>query len=149
MIWFLIWELHFILGNGFVSTEYDDGGWDVNRNNVRGRGPRGRGRGRSFRGRGRGGYNGTPDIQQDGGYNQEAPFQSRGMCKYLMFILLLRATCVNRMVIWLMHQLSELKFSSFIYNARFIFLLSWISIKFLNGHAGVMILRKKEGCSYK
>ncbi|EXB81515.1 Alba-like protein C9orf23-like protein [Morus notabilis] len=65
-------------GNGFVSAEYDDGGWDVNRNNVRGRGPRGRGRGRSFRGRGRGGYNGTPDIQQDGGYNQEAPFQGRG-----------------------------------------------------------------------
>ena len=56
----------------------------MSRNNTRGRGPRGRGRGRSSRGRGRGGYNGPPiDSQQDGGYNQEAPVQSRGMCANL------------------------------------------------------------------
>lgn len=77
-----MWLLHFISGNGFVPSEYEDGGWDMHRNNARGRGPRGRGRGRSFRGRGRGGYNGTPaDVQQDGGYNHEAPYQGRGMCK--------------------------------------------------------------------
>ncbi|KAE8690327.1 hypothetical protein F3Y22_tig00110895pilonHSYRG00066 [Hibiscus syriacus] len=59
-------------GNGFVSTEYEDGGWDRFRGYARGRG---RGRGRGYRGRGRGGYNGPHfDRQQDdgrgrGGYN--------------------------------------------------------------------------------
>ncbi|KAH9759246.1 Alba domain-containing protein [Citrus sinensis] len=64
-------------GNGFVSAEYDDGGWDRNnRGYSRGRG---RGRGRSFRGRGRGGYNGPHfDARQDGGYNYEAPPQGSG-----------------------------------------------------------------------
>ncbi|XP_049363260.1 uncharacterized protein LOC125827969 isoform X1 [Solanum verrucosum] len=63
-------------GNGFMPSEYDDGGYDRNRSYGRGRG---RGRGRSFRGRGRGGYNGPQDAQQDGGfYNQEAPMQGRG-----------------------------------------------------------------------
>ncbi|XP_028784560.1 ribonuclease P protein subunit p25-like protein isoform X1 [Neltuma alba] len=62
--------------NGFISTDYEDGGWDRNRGNVRGRG---RGRGRGFRGRGRGGYNDSlVDMQQDGGYIQDAPFQGRG-----------------------------------------------------------------------
>ncbi|XP_062099378.1 uncharacterized protein LOC133805262 isoform X2 [Humulus lupulus] len=66
-------------GNGFASADYEDGGWDMSRNNSRGRGFRGRGRGRNFRGRGRGGYNGTyVDTQQDGDYNQEAPVQGRG-----------------------------------------------------------------------
>ncbi|KAL6317671.1 hypothetical protein AAG906_030424 [Vitis piasezkii] len=66
-----------VSGNGFVSAEYEDGGWDRNRGYARGRG---RGRGRGFRGRGRGGYNGPQvDAQQDmGGYNQEPPFQGRG-----------------------------------------------------------------------
>ncbi|XVF11577.1 hypothetical protein REPUB_Repub08aG0039200 [Reevesia pubescens] len=60
-------------GNGFVSAEYEDGGWDRNRGYARGRG---RGRGRGFRGRGHGGYNGPQfDRQQDGGYNYEAPPQ--------------------------------------------------------------------------
>lgn len=60
-----------------MSGEYEDGGWDRSRGAARGRG---RGRGRGFRGRGRGGYNGPQvDIYQDGGYNQEAPFQGRGM----------------------------------------------------------------------
>ncbi|XP_057974266.1 uncharacterized protein LOC131162119 [Malania oleifera] len=64
-------------GNGFVSFEYEDGGWDRNRGYARGRG---RSRGRSFRGRGRGGYNGPMvDMQQDaGGYYQDAPVQGRG-----------------------------------------------------------------------
>ncbi|XP_038714796.1 5'-3' exoribonuclease 2-like [Tripterygium wilfordii] len=68
-------------GNGFVSADYEDGGWDRNRGYGRGRG---RGRGRGFRGRGRGGYNvggynGPPvDAQQDGGYYHEAPAQGRG-----------------------------------------------------------------------
>ncbi|KOM49057.1 hypothetical protein LR48_Vigan07g276100 [Vigna angularis] len=58
-------------GNGFISADYEDGGWDRNRGSVRGRG---RGRGRGFRGRGRGGYNGPQfDVQQDGGYNQDVP----------------------------------------------------------------------------
>jgi len=63
-------------GNGFPSTEYEDGGWDQNRGYARGRG---RGRGRSFRGNGRG-YNGPQfDTYQDaGGYNQEAPVRGRG-----------------------------------------------------------------------
>ncbi|XP_075634016.1 uncharacterized protein LOC142606590 [Castanea sativa] len=64
-------------GNGFMTADYEDGGWDRSRGNPRGRG--GRGRGRSFRGRGRGGYNGPQvDIQQDGGYNRDAPPQGRG-----------------------------------------------------------------------
>ena len=71
-----IW-LHSSSGNGFVSAEHEDGGWDRNRGYARGRG-RGRGRGS----RGRGGYNGPQiDRQQDGGYNYEAPIQgghSRG-----------------------------------------------------------------------
>ncbi|KAJ7957908.1 ribonuclease P protein subunit p25-like protein, partial [Quillaja saponaria] len=64
-------------GNGFISADYEDGVWDRNRGNARGRG---RGRGRGFRGRGRGGYNGPQmDMQQDGGYYQDAPFhQGRG-----------------------------------------------------------------------
>ncbi|KAF7817666.1 ribonuclease P protein subunit p25-like protein [Senna tora] len=63
-------------GSGFISTDYEDGGWDHNRGNFRGRG---RGRGRSFRGRGRGGYSGPPvGMQQDGGYNQDEPLQGRG-----------------------------------------------------------------------
>ncbi|KAL0347469.1 UNVERIFIED_CONTAM: hypothetical protein Scaly_1762900 [Sesamum calycinum] len=59
-------------GNGFVSADYEDGGYERNRGYARGRG---RGRGRSFRGRERGGYNGPQlDVQHDaGGYNQEAP----------------------------------------------------------------------------
>ncbi|KAK4390834.1 hypothetical protein Sango_2146700 [Sesamum angolense] len=59
-------------GNGFASSEFEDGGYERNRGYARGRG---RGRGRSFRGRGRGGYNGPQvDAQYDaGGYNQEAP----------------------------------------------------------------------------
>ncbi|KAM6543636.1 hypothetical protein CsatB_008083 [Cannabis sativa] len=66
-------------GNGFASVDYEDGSWDLSRNNSRGRGFRGRGRGRSFRGRGRVGYNGTyVDTQQDGDYNQEGPVQGRG-----------------------------------------------------------------------
>ncbi|KAL3514807.1 hypothetical protein ACH5RR_027524 [Cinchona calisaya] len=66
-----------IFGNGFVSGEYEDGGWDHNRGYGRGRG---RGRSRNFRGRGRGGYNGhQEDAHEDtGGYNQEAPPQGRG-----------------------------------------------------------------------
>ncbi|KAB1203621.1 Ribonuclease P protein subunit p25-like protein [Morella rubra] len=64
-------------GNGFMTADYEDGGWDRGRGNARGRG---RGRGRSFRGRGRGGwYNGPPvDAQQDGGYHREVPVQGRG-----------------------------------------------------------------------
>ncbi|KAI9109088.1 hypothetical protein K1719_019711 [Acacia pycnantha] len=61
--------------NGFISNDYEDGGWDRNRGIVRGRG---RGRGRGFRGRGRGGYNDSPVDMQDGGYMQDAPFQGRG-----------------------------------------------------------------------
>ncbi|KAG5103833.1 hypothetical protein AAZX31_17G246800 [Glycine max] len=62
-------------GNGFISADYEDGGWDRNRGNARGRG---RGRGRGFRGRGRGvGYNGPHVDMQDGGYNQDVP-QGRG-----------------------------------------------------------------------
>ncbi|KAL8459183.1 hypothetical protein ACS0TY_036597 [Phlomoides rotata] len=59
-------------GNGFESTEIEEGGYERNRGYARGRG---RGRGRSFRGRGRGGYyNNQFDSQNDaGGYNQEAP----------------------------------------------------------------------------
>ncbi|KAH9693524.1 Alba domain-containing protein [Citrus sinensis] len=75
--------------NGFVSAEYEDGGWDRNnRGYSRGRG---RGRGRSFRGRGRGGYNGPHfDARQDGGYNYEAPPQGSGRafspcCLYYSF----------------------------------------------------------------
>ncbi|XP_027092288.1 uncharacterized protein LOC113748941 [Coffea eugenioides] len=66
-----------ISGNGFVSAEYEDGGWDHNRGYGRGRG---RGRGRNFRGRGRGGYNGplVDTLEDTGGYNQEAPPQGRG-----------------------------------------------------------------------
>lgn len=68
--------IFFFSGNGFISTDYEDERWDRNRVNARGRG---RGRGRGFRGRGRGGYNGPQfDMQQDGGYNQEAPLQGRG-----------------------------------------------------------------------
>ncbi|XP_030447147.1 uncharacterized protein LOC115670086 isoform X2 [Syzygium oleosum] len=63
-------------GNGFVNSEYDDGGWDRNQGYARGRG---RGRARGFRGRGRGAYNGPyADTQQDRGYNQEPPAQNRG-----------------------------------------------------------------------
>ncbi|KAI4336744.1 hypothetical protein L6164_015233 [Bauhinia variegata] len=63
-------------GNGVISAEYEDGSWDRNRGNARGRG---RGRGRGFRGCGRGGYNGPQvDMQQDGGYYQDASHQSRG-----------------------------------------------------------------------
>ncbi|KAF8022665.1 hypothetical protein BT93_F0243 [Corymbia citriodora subsp. variegata] len=63
-------------GNGFVNSEYDDGGWDRNQGYAR---ARGRGRGRGFRGRGRGGFNGPyADTQQDRGYNQEPPAQNRG-----------------------------------------------------------------------
>ncbi|XP_021756578.1 myosin heavy chain IB-like [Chenopodium quinoa] len=67
-------------GNGFMSADYDDGGWDQNRGYPRGRG---RGRGRGFRGRGRGGfnYNGPMvDPQQDaGGYVRgPPPVQGRG-----------------------------------------------------------------------
>lgn len=64
--------------NGFVP-EYDDGSYDHSGADFQGRG---RGRGRSFRGRGRGGYDGPQaDVQQDGGYNEEAPPQrGRGMC---------------------------------------------------------------------
>ncbi|KAK8678353.1 hypothetical protein V6N13_143857 [Hibiscus sabdariffa] len=60
-------------GNAFVSTEYEDGGWDRNRGYGRGRG---RGRGRGSRGRGRGGYN-EPQVDslEDGGYSYEAPPQ--------------------------------------------------------------------------
>lgn len=82
IFFFLMWLLHiisfyFIPGNGFMTADYEDGGWDRSRGNPRGRG--GRGRGRSFRGRGRGGYNGPQvDIQQDGGYNRDAPPQGRG-----------------------------------------------------------------------
>lgn len=60
-------------GNGYVSGEYEDGGYDRNRGYPRGRA---RGRGHAFRGRGRGGYNGPQvDMQQnaDGYYYQEAP----------------------------------------------------------------------------
>ncbi|KAE9620959.1 putative DNA/RNA-binding protein Alba [Lupinus albus] len=54
-------------GDGFISADYEDGGWDRNRG-------RGRGRGRGFRGRGRGGYNGPQnDVQHDGEYNQDVP----------------------------------------------------------------------------
>lgn len=78
-------QSHFISGNGFVSAEYEDGGWDRNRGYARGRG---RGRGRGFRGRGRGGYNSPQvDAQQDmGGYNQEPPFQGRGNVSFNCFI---------------------------------------------------------------
>ncbi|KAM7256017.1 hypothetical protein ACFE04_011758 [Oxalis oulophora] len=64
-------------GNGYVSNEYEDGGYDRNRGYPRGRG---RGGGRGFRGRGRGGYGGPHiDEQQDGGdYNNEAPYRGRG-----------------------------------------------------------------------
>ncbi|PQQ17683.1 ribonuclease P protein subunit p25-like protein [Prunus yedoensis var. nudiflora] len=66
-------EIDYEGGNGFVSAEFDDGGYDRSRSNFRGRG---RGRGRGFRGRGRGGYNGPQfDGQQDGEYNEEAPAQ--------------------------------------------------------------------------
>ncbi|XP_065881170.1 uncharacterized protein [Euphorbia lathyris] len=66
-------------GNGFIA-EYEDGGWDRSRGYGRGRG---RGRGRGFRGRGRGGYNGPhADMQQDGGYNYDAPAQGRGGYNY-------------------------------------------------------------------
>ncbi|RYR51146.1 hypothetical protein Ahy_A06g026196 isoform B [Arachis hypogaea] len=66
-------------GNGFISADYEDGGWDRNMGNPRGGRGRGRGRGRGFRGRGRGGYNGPQlDMQQDGGYNQDVPPQGRG-----------------------------------------------------------------------
>lgn len=88
-------HLRFGSGNGFAPADYEDGGWDMNRNNTRGRGPRGRGRGRNFRGRGRGGYNGTyVDTQQDGGYNQEAPVQGRGMCKY--FVAYFSCVCTGQ-----------------------------------------------------
>ncbi|XP_073023699.1 uncharacterized protein [Primulina eburnea] len=59
-------------GNGFASSEYDDGGYERNRGYFRGRG---RGRGYGYRGRGRGGYNG-PQVDNQynaGGYDQEAP----------------------------------------------------------------------------
>uniref|UniRef100_A0A7N1A0Y1 DNA/RNA-binding protein Alba-like domain-containing protein n=1 Tax=Kalanchoe fedtschenkoi TaxID=63787 RepID=A0A7N1A0Y1_KALFE len=61
-------------GNGYITAEYEDGGWD-----QQGGYPRGRGRGRNFGGRGRGGYNGPRvDAQDDfGGYN-EAPGNFRG-----------------------------------------------------------------------
>ncbi|CAI9767963.1 unnamed protein product [Fraxinus pennsylvanica] len=50
-------------GNGFASTEHEDGSYGWNRGYPRGRG---RGRGRNFRGRGRGGYNGPlVEIQRD------------------------------------------------------------------------------------
>ncbi|KAL2468211.1 ribonuclease P protein subunit p25-like protein [Forsythia ovata] len=64
-------------GNGFAPPEYEDGGYDQNQRYARGRG---RGRGRNFRGRGRGGYYGPRVGTQhdDGGYNQEAPFQGQG-----------------------------------------------------------------------
>ncbi|KAK6938996.1 DNA/RNA-binding protein Alba-like [Dillenia turbinata] len=66
-----------IYGNGFVSSEFEDGGWDRNRNYAWGQGRgRGRGRGRGFRGRGRGPQ---ADMQQDaGGYYQDGPAQIRG-----------------------------------------------------------------------
>lgn len=74
IIWFdMVINMSVIAGNGFVSAEFDDGGYDRSRSNFRGRG---RGRGRGFRGRGRGGYNGPQfDGQQDGEYNEEAPAQ--------------------------------------------------------------------------
>uniref|UniRef100_A0A7N0R9N4 DNA/RNA-binding protein Alba-like domain-containing protein n=2 Tax=Kalanchoe fedtschenkoi TaxID=63787 RepID=A0A7N0R9N4_KALFE len=61
-------------GNGYITAEYEDGGWD-----QQGGYPRGRGRGRSSRGRGRGGYYGPRADEQDdfGGYN-EAPGNFRG-----------------------------------------------------------------------
>lgn len=78
-----------ILGNGYVSAEYDDGGWDHGRGY--GRGGRGRGRGRNFRGRGRGGYYGPQvDNHEDaGGYHQEPPFQGRGTVFFIVDFLLL------------------------------------------------------------
>lgn len=66
-------------GNGFMSSEYDDGGWDQNRGYPRGRV---RGRGRGSRGRGRGGYNYNGPLvetqQNMGGYNRGPPVQGRG-----------------------------------------------------------------------
>ncbi|XP_039052845.1 ribonuclease P protein subunit p25-like protein isoform X1 [Hibiscus syriacus] len=60
-------------GDAFVSSEYEDGGWDRIPGYARGRG---RGRGRGSRGRGRGGYNGPQvDRLEDVGYNYEAPPQ--------------------------------------------------------------------------
>ncbi|CAM8973115.1 unnamed protein product [Rhodiola kirilowii] len=57
-------------GNGYITAEYEDGGWD-----QQGGYPRGRGQGRNFRGRGRGGYNGP--LDDFGGYN-EGPGNYRG-----------------------------------------------------------------------
>ncbi|XP_021902565.1 ribonuclease P protein subunit p25-like protein [Carica papaya] len=71
VITFAFLDTVFFSGNGYLSAEYEDGGWDRNRGYSRGRG---RGRGRGSRGRGRGGYNGP----QDGGYGYEAPSQGRG-----------------------------------------------------------------------
>lgn len=78
LVIFLTWQSHLVTGNGYPAAEYDNGGWEGNRGYARGRG---RGRGRNFRGRGRGGFNGPAvDTQYDaGGYNQEAPFQGRGI----------------------------------------------------------------------
>lgn len=80
--------LYLLLGNGFLSAEHEDGGWDRNRGYGRGRG---RARGRGFRGRGRGGYNGPQvDAQPDmGGYNQEPPFQGRGNVSFNLFIIVI------------------------------------------------------------
>ncbi|GAB4832965.1 hypothetical protein Ancab_006986 [Ancistrocladus abbreviatus] len=58
-------------GNGYLSAEYEDGGWDQNRGYARGRG---RGRGRGSRGRGRGGYSYNGPLvntqKNAGGYNR-------------------------------------------------------------------------------
>ncbi|XP_057516094.1 glycine-rich cell wall structural protein 2-like [Amaranthus tricolor] len=66
-------------GNGLMSTEYEDGGWDQNRGYSRGRG---RGRGRGIRGHGRGGYSynsSMVDPQENaGGYIRGPPFPGRG-----------------------------------------------------------------------
>lgn len=69
--------LYFLVGNSFISADYEDGSWDLNRGNPR---RMGRGRGHGFRGPGRGGYNGPQvDMQHDGGYNQDGPLQDRGI----------------------------------------------------------------------
>ncbi|GAB4828374.1 hypothetical protein Ancab_035372 [Ancistrocladus abbreviatus] len=57
-------------GNGYLSADYEDGGWDQNRGYGRG-GVRGRGRGSRGRGRGGYGYNGPLfNSQQNAGYNR-------------------------------------------------------------------------------
>ncbi|GAA0161686.1 endoribonuclease [Lithospermum erythrorhizon] len=66
-----------VSGNGYMSGDYEDGGYDRSRGYGRGRG---RGRGRNFRGRGRGGYNNpqVDNLQDAGGYNPDEPAQGRG-----------------------------------------------------------------------